>query len=123
MQRLIDHVVDHVPGVDGALVSSTDGFVLATRLPENDEIDPPAVAAMSAAVLGLADRLVQLTGESSATLSHHRSDDGQVFVFAISGVAVFTVLTDESADPEQIRLVGRELTIGLQRLFRSTNDA
>ncbi len=118
MRQLIEHVVEQVPGVSGALVSSADGFVLASRLPERDSVDPPAVAAMSAAVLGIADRLVQLTGEQPATLSHQRSPDGQVFVFAVGGIAVLTLLTDESADAEQIRLVGKELSGGLQRLFR-----
>jgi predicted regulator of Ras-like GTPase activity (Roadblock/LC7/MglB family) len=118
MRQLIDHVVDGVPGVAGALVSSKDGFVLATRLPES--ADPSAVAAMSAASLGLATRLVQLAGDTPVTISHHRSTDGQVFVFAISHVAVLTVLADASADANRIRLVGREITTGLQRVF---NDA
>ena len=125
MRQLIDHVVDQVPGVSGALVCSTDGFVLAARLPATgklgpatDALDPSAVAAMSAAVLGLATRLVQLTGDAPATVSHHRSTDGQVFVFAIARFAVFTVIADTTADPEQIRLVGLEITNGLLRLFR-----
>lgn len=120
MRHLIDHVVDHVPGVLGALVSSADGFVLASRLPDPEHVDPPAVAAMSAAALGLADRLVRLTGESAASVSHHRSAHGQVFVFSVAGMAVFTVLADDSADPEQIRMVGHELTTGLQRIFQGT---
>lgn len=122
MRQLIDHVVDRLPGAIGALVSSTDGFVLASRLPSTQYADPPAFAAMSAAALGLADRMLQLTGEATATSSHQRSDDGQVFVFAIAGIAVFTVLADDTADPEQIRLVGRELTGGLQRLFRGAAE-
>ncbi len=118
MRQLIDHAVDQVPGVMGALVSSADGFVLAGRLPDADHIDPPAVAAMSAAVLGIADRLVRLNGDEPVMLSHQRSADGQVFVVAVAGVAVLTLLTDPFADPEQIRLVGHELSQGLQRLFR-----
>lgn len=123
MRQLIDHVVGVVPGVVGAVVSSADGFVLASRLPDDERVDTSAVAAMSAAALGLADRLVRLVGERPATVSHHRSDDGQVFVFTIVGVAVLTVLADARALPEQIRQVGRELTIGLERLLRPAPQA
>lgn len=117
IRQLIDHVVGRVPGVVGALVSSTDGFVVAARLPDDERVDTSAVAAMSAASRGLADRLVRLVGEQPATVSHHRSEEGHVFVFAIAGVAVLTVLADATAAPEQVREVGRELSIGLQRLL------
>jgi predicted regulator of Ras-like GTPase activity (Roadblock/LC7/MglB family) len=121
MQQLVDHLVDRVPGVMGALVSSADGFVLASRLVDDHDVDAPAVAAMSASALGLANRLVQLTGDATAAWSHQRSSDGQVFVFAIAdGVAVLTVLATVDADPEQLRQVGHEIDIGLQQLFRGT---
>ena len=118
MGQLVDQVVDEVPAITGALVSSADGFVLASRLPRGDDIDVSAVAAMSAASLGLTDRLVRLTGDAPAACSHHRSGDGQVFVFAVAHVAVLTMLTDVTADPEQIRMIGHEVTSGLLRLLR-----
>jgi predicted regulator of Ras-like GTPase activity (Roadblock/LC7/MglB family) len=120
MHHLLDHVVDRVPGVLGALVSSADGHVLASRLTHVTGLDPAAIAAMSAAVLGLSNRLVQLTGTSPASFSHQCSTDGQVFVFGISHVAVLTVLTDPTADATRIKLVGREVGRGLERLFRGT---
>jgi predicted regulator of Ras-like GTPase activity (Roadblock/LC7/MglB family) len=120
MGQLIDHVVDHVPGVSGAIISSADGFVLASRLPASASIDPSAVAAMSAAILGLSDRLVRLTGAAPAASSHQRSDDGQVFVFGISRIAVLTILTGPGADAPQIQAIGHEVGAGLQRLFRDT---
>lgn len=123
MRRLIDHVVDEVPGVDGALVSSADGFVLAARLPPAAASDASAVAAMSAASLGLSNRLVELTGPAATTMSHHRSSDGQVFVFEIARVAVLTVLTDETADATQIRRIGDEIRSGLERVLRNTAPA
>jgi predicted regulator of Ras-like GTPase activity (Roadblock/LC7/MglB family) len=122
MQHLVDHLVDEVPGVTGALVSSADGFVLASRLPDDTGSDPAAIAAMSAATLGLAHRLVQLTGQRPATNSTHRSPDGQVTVFAVAHVAVLTVLATAEADTDLLLLVGREVSGGLQRLFRGTAD-
>lgn len=120
MRHLLDHVVDRVPGVLGALVSSADGHVLASRLTHVTGLDPAAIAAMSAAALGLSNRLVQLTGASPASFSHQCSTDGQVFVFGISHVAVLTVLTDRAADATQLKQVGREVGRGLERLFRGT---
>ena len=120
MHQLIDHVVDHVPGVFGALVSSADGLVLASRITHNTGMDSAAIAAMSAALLGLSNRLVQLTGAAPASFSHQRSTDGQVFVFGISKMAVLTVLADPTAQPAQIQSVGREIGLGLERLFRGT---
>ena len=121
MRQLVDHLVDRVPGVVGALVSSADGFVLASRLVDDHDVDAPAVAAMSASALGLANRLVQLTGDATCAWSHQTSADGQVFVFAIAGgVAVLTVLATADADPDQLRQVGHEIDVGLQQLFRGT---
>lgn len=118
MHQLIDHVVDQVPGVLGVLVSSADGLVIASRITHSTGLDAPAIAAMSAAVLGLSNRLVQLMGSTPTSFSYQRSADGQVFVFGISSVAVLTVLADPTAAPVQIQRVGREIGLGLERLFR-----
>ena len=123
MRHLIDHVVDQVPGVFGALVGSADGRVLASRITRNTGFDAASIAAMSAAVLGLSNRLVQLTGEAPASFSHQRSNDGQVFVFGISTVAVLTVLTDSTAVPTQIQMVGQDVGRSLERMFRSAANA
>lgn len=115
--RLVDRVVAELPGVSGAMVSSADGLVLASRVPRRLGLDPQTIAAMSAAALGLSNRLVQLTGPSPATFSHQRSDDGQVFVFGIAGLAVLTVLADPSADPVEVQCLGHETAVALDHLF------
>lgn len=120
IHRIIGELVERLPAVTGALVSSADGFALASRIPDGDGVDISSVAAMSAAAVGLANSLVGLTGDAAVDSCHHRSVDGQVFVFRIAHIAVLTVLTDANADAERIRLVGREVAHGLQRLFRST---
>jgi predicted regulator of Ras-like GTPase activity (Roadblock/LC7/MglB family) len=121
--QLVDHLVDRVPGVTGAVVSSVDGRLLASRLPASVDHDESAIAAMSAAALALANRLVQLHGDQPATVSMQRSDDGQVFVFGVGRVAVLTVLTDPAADAEQIQRVGHEIGIGLERALTGNHDS
>lgn len=120
MRQLIDHVVDRVPGVTGALVSSADGFVLASRMPV--AADDASVAAMSSALLGLSDRLLRTVGNDPVRVGQLRSDDAQVFLFAIAHAATLTVFADSSADGRQVVGVGREITLGLTRLFRGTVD-
>lgn len=120
MRELVNEFVARVPAVTGALVSSADGFVLTSRIPDGDGVEIAAVAAMSAAAVGLGNSLIGLTGDAPVDYCHQRSVDGQVFVFRIAHIAVLTVLTVANADPEQVRLIGTEVAKGLQRLFRST---
>ena len=120
MHQLIAQAVDQVPGVLGVIVSSADGLVIASRIDRTTGLDASAIAAMSAAVLGLSNRLVQLMGPSPTSFSYHRSADGQVFVFGISKVAVLTVLADSTVAPVQIQRVGREIGHGLEELFGGT---
>jgi predicted regulator of Ras-like GTPase activity (Roadblock/LC7/MglB family) len=115
MRELIDHVVDGVPGVLGALVGSTDGFLIAARLPENDLVDPSAVAAMSASSLALSTRLVQLAGTAPATTTVMRSSVTKVFVFALGPTAVLTILAERWADDERIERIGYEVSWSLER--------
>ena len=119
IQHLIDHVVDRITGVSGALIASADGFVLASRLPEHIPHDAPAIAAMSAATLGLAGRLVGLGGAAPADISIHRSLHAQVFVFAVGRHAALTIVADHAADAALVERVGREVCIGLERAFRT----
>lgn len=111
---LIDVLVDELPDVRGAVVSSVDGFVISARLPNG--LDVASIAAMSAATLGLTSRLVQLVGSTNASFSHHASDTGHVFVFAVPGRRVLTVLTGADADPARIVVVCDEVVAALARL-------
>jgi uncharacterized protein len=115
MRELIDHVVDGVPGVIGALIATTDGFLIASRLPEDEVFDPSAVAAMSASTLALASRLVQLGGPTPAKTVLHRSAQAQVFVFAVGTTAVLTIVAESRADTERIERIGYEVSLGLVR--------
>jgi predicted regulator of Ras-like GTPase activity (Roadblock/LC7/MglB family) len=115
MQGVIDHVVDGIPGVIGALIASTDGFVIASRLPEREELDPSAIAAMSAASLALATRMVQLHGTAAAATAVLRSSQTQVCVFAVGTTAVLTIIAESGADTERIDRVGYEVSWGLVR--------
>ena len=118
MHLVLHHLVEHTPGIAGALVASADGFTLASRLAPDTTIDTAGLGAMAAAALALSNQLVGTAGETRADVSHHRSSDGQVLILPVAHVAVLTVLASAGADTEQLVLVGREAAIGIQRLFR-----
>lgn len=123
MLRLLDHVVAHVPGVVGAVVSSADGFVLAGRLPERATADAASIAAMSAATLGLANRLVQAVAPGPSRVAEVRSEAAHAYVFAVADAATLTLLATPESDRPQVMAVGREISAGLVRLLRGTADA
>lgn len=122
MHQLLDHVVGHVPGVVGAVVSSADGFALASRLPADSTTDAAALAAMSAALLGLSNRLVQSIAPQPSRVAELRSDGAHGYVFAVAHAASLTVLATATSDRSQIIAVGREVTAGLLRLLRGVAD-
>ena len=122
MHQLLDHVVDRVPGVVGAVVGSADGFALAARLPEDGGADAAAVAAMSAALLGLSNRLVQTVAPQPSRVAEVRSEAAHGYVFAVAHAATLTVIATPESDRPQVMAVGREVVSGLLRLLRGTAD-
>ena len=74
---------------------------------------------MSAAAIALSNQLVATSGAAPASVSHHRSTDGQVLIVPIAHVAVLTMLVTADADAEPLTAVAHEAAIGLQRLFRA----
>lgn len=118
MHLVLHHLVEQTPGVCGALVGSTDGFTLASRFAPDAQIDATGLGAMSAAAIALSNQLVATSGSARASVSHHRSTDGQVLIVPIAHVAVLTVLVTAGADAEPLTAVAHEAAIGLQRLFR-----
>lgn len=123
MHQLLDEVVGHVPGVIGAVVGSTDGFVLASRLPATTTADGASVAAMAAALLGLTDRVLRSVAPEPSRVVELRSDGAHGYVFAVGHVATLTLLATPESERSQVLAVGREITAGLLRLLRGPTDA
>lgn len=118
IHELLDQVVGRVPGVVGAVVASSDGFALAGRLPADARADTASIAAMSAALVGLSDRLVQSVAPEPSRVLELRSDGAHGYVFAVAHAATLTLLTLPESERPQVMAVGREMTAGLLRLLR-----
>jgi len=119
MRYLLDELVQGVPGVVGALVASVDGFALASSVPVDlPTTDTAGLAAMSAAALGVSNRLVGAVGHEPANEVTLRSPAGHVLVYRIGDVAALTVLTDASIDVEQLHVAAGEVSYRIERLLR-----
>jgi uncharacterized protein len=80
---------DEIAGIDGSVVATSDGLLVAHDLPE---LEPSMVAAVIATTLGLASQAVQVTGRGQFSEAIVRGSAGNLAVFAIGHGAVLAVL-------------------------------
>jgi uncharacterized protein len=120
---LLDQIVTGVPGVSGALVSTVDGFAVAERLvlPPSSvggaPTDAAGLAAMSAAILGIANRMLAALGDQPATELTASSRTGHVVVCRVGTIAALTVVAGPTSNVADVEVVAREVASGLNRLF------
>jgi predicted regulator of Ras-like GTPase activity (Roadblock/LC7/MglB family) len=123
IRHLLDHLVRGVPGVTGAIVATADGFVVAHHLPmpppgaTTNRADPAGLAAMTAAVLGLGDRLAAAVGAAPSDGIVVRSSDGHVVVHRVAAVGGLAVLTGRDADLDRVQRVAGEIVDGVRRVL------
>jgi len=83
------------PDVEASAVVSVDGLTMASALPADVEED--RVAAMSAAMLSLGERISNELGRGSLDQVYIRGASGYIILMAVAQRAVLTVLAHESA--------------------------
>lgn len=95
---------ERVPEVTGALVAGLDGQLMAADLdPDADpRVDPESLASIAAASLGVAQRLVGLTGQGTLGQAITRASRGHVAVYAIGDVALVAVLAGDGVDLDDL---------------------
>ena len=119
---LLDQIVTGVPGVTGALVSTVDGFSVAERIVQPPRVnaatptDGQGLAAMSAALLGVANRMLAALGDQPATELTASSAAGHVVLCRVGTTAALTVITGPDARLDDVEVVAREVASGLHRL-------
>jgi predicted regulator of Ras-like GTPase activity (Roadblock/LC7/MglB family) len=97
-ERMVDRLRDlqaGTPDIEGSAVVSVDGLMMASALPSDVEED--RVAAMSAAMLSLGERIADELKRGNLDEVYIRGDDGYVFLRAIGMEAVLTVLARSGA--------------------------
>jgi len=83
------------PDVEASAVISFDGLTIASALPENVEED--RVAAMSAAMLSLGERISGELGRGNLDQVYIRGENGFMVLMAVGSEAVLTVLARKQA--------------------------
>ncbi|MER6401458.1 MULTISPECIES: roadblock/LC7 domain-containing protein [unclassified Kitasatospora] len=99
--RALKHRVPHLAG---GLVASVDGLLVAH---DTHGTEPSGLAAMTAASLGLAQRLADTTGQGDFRESLVRGEHGYVATYAAGGSCVLTLLAHPDVNVGRLHLEAR----------------
>ncbi|OGO28890.1 MAG: hypothetical protein A2136_09530 [Chloroflexi bacterium RBG_16_54_11] len=103
------------PDIQASAVVSVDGLTIASALPQGVEED--RVAAMSAAMLSLGERIASELGRGSLEQVYIKGSNGYVLLMSIAEDAVLTALARENAKLGLILLDMHRATEALSRLL------
>jgi uncharacterized protein len=95
-----------VPGVRGSLAATSDGLVFAHDVPD---LEPPQVAAISAATLALASRATLTTGCGTFREVVTRGSDGYLAVYAAGDSAIVAVMGTSSLNVAMLQYRARAI--------------
>jgi hypothetical protein len=97
------------PSVEAAAVVSVDGLSMASSMPA--DVGEDRVAAMSAAMLSLGERIAKELGRGELDQVYIKGEKGYVILMAVGQEAVLTVLAREDAKLGLVFLdMGRTVT-------------
>lgn len=114
---MVDRLRDlqlNTPDVEASAVVSVDGLTIASSMPADVEED--RVAAMSAAMLSLGDRIAGELGRGVLDEVYIHGNDGYVLLTSVGVEAVLTVLTRQQAKLGLVFLEMRRAAEDLQKL-------
>lgn len=111
---------DRVRHVAGSLVASVDGRLVVH---DTHGIEPDGMAALSAAVLGLSQRLIQTVGPGRFAETVTRGSHGYVATYAAGPRAVLTVVTGEETNIGRLHLEARQVANRLADLLDAVGTA
>ncbi len=117
-QRIIERLLDlHAtsPDIVASAVVSVDGLAIASALPDGVEED--RVAAMSAAMLSLGERIAAELGRGSLDQVYIKGAEGYVILLSVGDEAVLTGLAREQARLGLIFLDMRRAAEDLKKLL------
>lgn len=102
-----------VPQLTGALAASADGLVLAH---DSAAAEAESVAALTAAALGVAQRLSDCTGQGGFRELLVRGEHGYVATYAAGETAVLTLIAEPRVNVGRLHLEGRRSTLRITEL-------
>lgn len=117
-QLLVDRLRDlqaSSPDIEASSVVSVDGLTIASALPQGVEED--RVAAMSAAMLSLGERIASELGRGTLDQVYIKGEQGYVILMSVGEEAVLTALAREQAKLGLIFLDMRRAIAALSKLI------
>ncbi|MEU3252229.1 roadblock/LC7 domain-containing protein [Streptomyces sp. NPDC006997] len=102
-----------LPQLTGSLAASVDGLVLAQDAPGTE---PESLAAITAAALGVAQRMADLTARGDFRELLLRGADGYVATYTAGPSVVLTLLTDDRVNVGRLHLEGRRSGVRIGEL-------
>ena len=95
MNKILRTLTTNTPDIEAGAVVSTDGLSIASALPQGTDDD--AFAAMSAALLGLGERIAMELKRGELETVMIRGGTGYVFLARCGAEAVLTVMATRNA--------------------------
>lgn len=111
---------DKVPKLNGSLVASKDGFLIASDLPEGVEAE--GMAAITATGLSLSNCVARTAGEGDFEEVVIRNEGGHVVIYAAGPSAALAVLAAPDVSVGRLHLEARPAARAIARLRSGTND-
>ena len=93
--KLIKQLASNTPDLEASAVIDNDGLMIASAL--GADVDDDAVAAMSAALLGIAERIVKELRRGQFEMVMTKGNEGYVILTRCGRDAVLSVLTTANA--------------------------
>jgi uncharacterized protein len=109
---------DRVVGVTDSVLASRDGLIIAA---DTATIDPDNLAALGAAMIGLAQRMAAEAGQGSLRDSVTRNSGGYVATYAVGGEALLVVLGDTGLNWALLYRESRSTVDNLGNLLAQTS--
>jgi predicted regulator of Ras-like GTPase activity (Roadblock/LC7/MglB family) len=111
-----------VPQVEGSVVATTDGMVVAHDLGASETygVEPEGVAALSAVNLGLSQRISDTASHGDLQETVIRGSFGQVVTYAAGDRALLTVLVRSDCDLEKLHTDARGVADRVATLLADT---
>ena len=112
LERRLDEFISGVPGIEGGAVITYEGLVVARRFKPG--IDEVAVAAMGAALLSVAQKVVKELNKGQFDNVVLTSSDGLIIVTSLTDDLLLLVMTSPDA---KLGLVNYELKKLRDKIF------
>ncbi|QEE17647.2 roadblock/LC7 domain-containing protein [Promethearchaeum syntrophicum] len=94
LEEILKNLLASIPEVQSAAVVSIEGLPIASALPP--DVDETRIAAMTAAILSLAERAAQEFGKGLFEQVFVRGQNGYVLTMAAGANAVLTISTSKN---------------------------